>query len=221
MPIPTAASIIAITYGVLLALWLVTWPLARRRFLQKTVVIQLGPDVKPISRPGSRLSGLGVLFVFMTNIGTLFLVFGAVVSPAFENVLDSLRVGLPEWMGVIGGLIFVLYGVWGLLVLVYNPNYTPLFRRQERQMAIAMRGPYAIVRHPRYAGEALLNVILFLFTGVWVPLLGIVAWPAVWRQALSEEEFLMAVAPKQYGEYRSVTGMFLPRLKGRERGGAK
>jgi len=35
MDIPTAASIIAITYGALLVLWLVTWPFARRRFVQK------------------------------------------------------------------------------------------------------------------------------------------------------------------------------------------
>ena len=199
-------------------LWLVAWPLARRRFLQKAVVIELGPDASTISRPGSTLSGVGVLFVFVVNIGTFLLVFAAAVLPAFEGVLDSVRVDLAEWVSTIGGALFVLYGVWGLMVLVYNPNYTPVFRKQERRMAIAMRGPYAIVRHPRYAGEAFMNIVLFLFTGVWIPLLGIVAWPAVRQQALSEEDFLMAVAPQEYGEYRSVTGMFLPRLKARKRG---
>jgi protein-S-isoprenylcysteine O-methyltransferase Ste14 len=215
MPVSTAVSIIVVTYGALLVLWLIIWPLARRRFMQKTVVIQLAPDTRSISRPGSVLSGLGTLIVFIVNIGTIFLVVLADASPVIRAVLDALRITLPWPINIVGGALFTIYGIWGLLVALYNPNYTPLYRRQQRQIALAMHGPYAIVRHPRYAAEALLNIILFLFTGVWFPLLGILAWPAIWQQALSEEKFLQAVAPKSYGEYRSLTGMFWPRLRGR------
>jgi protein-S-isoprenylcysteine O-methyltransferase Ste14 len=215
MPVSTAASIIVVTYGSLLVLWLIIWPVARHRFMQKTVVVQLGLDTRSISRPGSVLSGLGTLIVFIVNIGTIFLVVLADTSPVLRAVLDALRMTLPGPINVVGGALFTLYGIWGLLVALYNPNYTPLYRRQQRQIALAMHGPYAIVRHPRYAAEALLNIVLFLFTGVWFPLLGILAWPAIWLQALSEEKFLLTVAPKPYGEYRSNTGGFWPRLRSR------
>lgn len=67
---------------------------------------------------------------------------------------------------------------------------------------LATRGPYSMVRHPRYAGEAWLNVILFMFTGIWLPLLGMLGWIAMYYQARAEENLLAALAGEEYDRYR-------------------
>lgn len=108
----------------------------------------------------------------------------------------------------------MLNAVWGLLAALFNPNYTPCFQPMKKQFLLAMRGPYAVVRHPRYAGEAWLNVILFMFTGIWLPLLGVLRWIAMYDQARAEEEILMTLAGEEYKKYRQRTGMFFPSLKG-------
>jgi protein-S-isoprenylcysteine O-methyltransferase Ste14 len=80
---------------------------------------------------------------------------------------------------------------------------------------IATEGPYAVVRHPRYASEALMNIVLFLFTGFWIPLLGMIGWPTMYCQAQAEEHYLLMAAEKEYDEYRSRVGMFFPKLGGK------
>ncbi|MGC9397330.1 MAG: methyltransferase family protein [Anaerolineae bacterium] len=117
------------------------------------------------------------------------------------------------WANVAGGVLFVLYSLWGLLVLFYNPNYTPLYQQTRGQYVIVTEGPYRWVRHPRYAAAALANLIFFLFTGVWLSLLGILGWAAVYAQSKAEELFLLTLAPQVYGDYRRRTGMFFPRIR--------
>jgi protein-S-isoprenylcysteine O-methyltransferase Ste14 len=71
-----------------------------------------------------------------------------------------------------------------------------------------------VIRHPRYAAEAWLNIILFMFTGIWFPLLGALGWIAMYYQARAEDEILLTLAGEDYEKYRKRTGMFFPRLKG-------
>jgi protein-S-isoprenylcysteine O-methyltransferase Ste14 len=113
-------------------------------------------------------------------------------------------------------LLFLLDCVWGLLVLIFNPAYTPFFFKRNSKILLATQGPYALIRHPRYASEAALNVILYLLTGAWIPLLGLFGWAALYLQALAEEKFLLAAAPETYGRYYAGTGRFLPRWKFRQ-----
>ncbi|MFQ5435209.1 MAG: methyltransferase family protein, partial [Anaerolineae bacterium] len=115
---------------------------------------------------------------------------------------------------VLGSILSVLNAVWGLLALFFNPNYTPLFQPMKDQFVLATRGPYAVVRHPRYAAEIWLNIILFMFTGIWIPLLGVPGWIAMYNQARAEEHHLMTLAGETYRQYRQRTGMFFPRLTG-------
>lgn len=209
------ATIILLTWGVLLALYALDKYVTKIRFLKAPIVVDLGAG--PASRPGSFLSGAGVLFVFVINIATAGLVFGSALSPAVESALNLLRLKLPLWVQVAGGLLFVLYSLWGLLVLFYNPNYTPLYKHLHGQYVIVTEGPYRLVRHPRYEAAALANLIFFLFTGFWLPLLGILGWAAIYAQAQAEERFLLTLAPEAYGAYRRRTGMFFPRIQSLER----
>jgi len=125
---------------------------------------------------------------------------------------NTISVDLPPWVNFSGSILFVLDAVWGLLALLFNPNYTPMFQPMKKQFLLATRGPYAVMRHPRYAAEIWLNVILFLFTGIWLPLLGALGWVAMYYQARAEENLLAALAGEEYDRYRQSTGMFFPRL---------
>ncbi len=210
----TVAWIVAATSGALLFFWLAALPFARRSFRKNAGVAE--PPHRPASPPGRWWIGAGSLWVFLVNIFTMGMFLAAAAIPAWNDFPGRLQIPLPGAVYGIGALLFVLDGVWGLLVLVFNPGYAPFFKKSGPRIFLATRGPYALVRHPRYASEAALNVILFLFTGCWVPLLGILAWPAIRLQAAREEEFLLAAAPEAYGRYRASTGRFLPRWKFRK-----
>lgn len=214
MTYQTEASIILATWVVLLSLYLVNRYIIKNRFLKQPLNITVSQLTGQDIRPGSLLSKIGVLFIFIANIGTFALVFVAGVFPVIDTFLGSLHVDLPFWINLPGSIFFILNAVWGLLVLVFNPNYTPLTKRMSVHFLLATQGPYATIRHPRYAGEACLNIILFMFTGIWLPLLGILGWIAMYYQVRAEEEILITLAGEAYVKYRQRTGMFFPRLKG-------
>lgn len=204
-------TITLITWGLLLALYALNKHVIKHDFLKSPILVDL--STVPVSRPGSFIAGAGVLFTFVINIVAIGVVFGCALSPSFENSVRFLRLDLPLWVHVTGSILFVLYSLWGLLVLFYNANYTPLYKQLRGQYVIVTEGPYRLVRHPRYAAAALANLIFFLFTGVWLSLLGILGWAAIYAQGKAEEQFLLTLAPEAYGAYRRRTGMFFPRMR--------
>ena len=208
------SMIIITTWVVLLVFLLVSRNFVERRFLEGSPSIRISDASGQDNKPGSPRSKIGTLFVFAANIATFALVFTAALSPPAVQSLDWISVDLPPWVNFWGSVLFVLNAVWGLLALLFNPNYTPLFQAMKDRFLLATRGPYAVVRHPRYAGEAWLNVILFMFTGYWLPLLGALGWVAMYYQARAEENLLAALAGEAYDRYRQSTGMFFPRLTG-------
>ncbi len=203
-------TITLITWGVLLALYTLDKHVIKHRFLKSPILVDL--STVPVSRPGSFIAGAGVLFTFVINIVAIGVVFGGTLSPSFESAARVLRLDLPSWVNVTGGVLFVLYSLWGLLVLFYNPNYTPLYKQLQGRYVIVTEGPYRLVRHPRYAAAALANLVFFLFTGVWLSLLGLLGWAAIYAQGKAEEQFLLTLAPEAYGAYRRRTGMFWPQI---------
>jgi protein-S-isoprenylcysteine O-methyltransferase Ste14 len=204
-------TITLLTWGVIMALYALNKYVIRHNFLKSPILVDL--STVPVSRPGSFIAGAGVLFTFVSNIAAIGVVFGCTLSPSFENTVRFLRFELPLWVNVTGGVLFVLYSLWGLLVLFYNPNYTPLYKHTHGHYIIVTEGPYRWVRHPRYEAAALANLIFFLFTGVWLSLLGLLGWAAIYAQGKAEEQFLLTLAPQAYGDYRRRTGMFFPRVR--------
>lgn len=185
----------------------------KRRFLEGAPNLRISTAPDQDNKPGSPQSKIGTLFVFTSNIATFALVFTAAISPESIQHQGWMSVDLPHWVNVLGSLLFVLNAIWGLLVSLFNPNYTPLFQPMRDQFLLATRGPYAVLRHPRYAAEAWLNIILFMFTGFWLPLLGALGWIAMYYQARTEDETLLALAGDEYKKYRQRTGMFFPKFK--------
>ncbi len=216
MMISTIAAIIAWAYGALLVLWLVTAPLARLIFSKHAQAFELKPGPAASPRRKQWWIGAGTLLVFLANIVTMGMFLLAAVSPGWERVIAGARVTLPLETNIIGAFLFICNGLWGLLVLIFNPGYSPFFLKKKTPTLLATHGPYAFIRHPRYAAEAALNIILFLFTGAWIPLLGVLGWAAIRAQAEREEDFLLGASPDTYAGYIGRTGRFLPRWKFRK-----
>lgn len=207
----TQAQIIGATWGALLVIYILNRRFLMRTFASRFPVIKVDKRPNQDHSPGSPLSKAGVLFVFGANIITTVLVFATASSASIDEYAGRVSIGLPRWMNVVGSILFVLYSIWGLLVLVFNPNYTPLFKESGDQFLLATQGPYRVMRHPRYAAEAALNIALFLFTGIWISLFGVMGWPAIYHQARAEENYLMRVAGVVYAKYCLKTGMFFPK----------
>lgn len=204
--------IIAITWATLFVLY------NANRFLIKNALLKHSPKivrshVSTLSKPpGTILSKTGVLFVFAVNIITIIFLLIDSLSSVNQHLVLA-KVSLPLWVNVLGSILFVIDTIFGFFAMVFNPNYTPLYAVPPQEFILAMQGPYGVIRHPRYASEAFLNIALFLFTGIWLPLLGLIGWVAIYHQARAEEDYLMALATKEYGEYRKKTNMFFPNFK--------
>jgi protein-S-isoprenylcysteine O-methyltransferase Ste14 len=212
----TEALIVVVTWGILLILYILNRYLIKDSIVRHSTKVLLPREPNRTNKPGDLLSKAGVLFVFMVNITTFFIVFAAALSPSVDQNLALIKVDLPMWINIFGSILFLMDNIWGFFALVFNPNYTPLYKSPSPQFILATRGPYGIIRHPRYASEAFLNIALFMFTGIWLPLLGLIGWIAIYYQACAEESYLMKLAPNDYGEYRKKTGMFFPKLTRRE-----
>jgi protein-S-isoprenylcysteine O-methyltransferase Ste14 len=206
------ALIVVVTWGILLILYVLSRYLLKDSLVRYSTQILLLSRPNQANKPGTLLSKTGVLFVFMVNIITFFIMFAAALTPAIDPNLAWIKLDLPLWINILGSILFLIDYIWGLFALIFNPNYTPLYKSPPSHLILATRGPYGIIRHPRYASEAFLNIALFLFTGIWLPLLGLIGWIAIYSQACAEEGYLMEVAPDEYGEYRKKTGMFFPKL---------
>jgi len=218
MSLSSTALVIGVTYAGLLLVWFATIPLARRAFARQPL-LELPAAATQEQRLGAPLGrSAGVLLVFVANIATMILTLVGATYPPIGAFLEGLRLELPAPVHIAGAALFVVCGLWGTLTLIFNPSYTPFFLKPKAGLRLATKGPYALVRHPRYTMEAAVNLVLFLLTGTWFPLLGLLGWLALREQAVAEEEYLMSIAPAQYGPYAASTGRFLPRLGRRPKG---
>jgi len=211
MTILTKLLIIAITWVTLFLLYSIQRFLIKDGSLSHSPKIFLSNVSVPAKPPGTLLSKAGVLFVFAVNILTIIIILISAFSASIDQYLEGVKVDLTLLVNIVGSILFVIGNIWGFFAMAFNPNYTPLYHVPPQQFILATQGPYRIIRHPRYTAEAFLNIALFLFTDIWLPVLGLIGWIAIYHQARAEENFLMSLATEEYGEYRQRTGMFFPK----------
>lgn len=205
--------IIAITWATLFVLYSINRFLIKNAFLRHSPKITRSHMSTLSKPPGTIPSEVGVLFVFVVNILTIILLIIDSLSSSINQYLVLIKVNFPLWVNVVGSVLFVFNTIFGFFAMVFNPNYTPLYTTPPQEFILATKGPYGLIRHPRYSSEAFLNIALFLFTGIWLPLLGLLGWVFIYYQARAEENYLMVLAAKEYGEYRKKTNMFVPKLQ--------
>ena len=88
--------------------------------------------------------------------------------------------------------LFALAFVWALWAIAVNRFFVPVIRLQpDRGHRVVDAGPYAIVRHPGYAGMALLSPAVALALGSWGALAPALVLSALFlARAAHEDRFL-------------------------------
>jgi protein-S-isoprenylcysteine O-methyltransferase Ste14 len=139
-----------------------------------------------------------------------FIAFGVMYAGVGSALFSQAVVAPLPWQRAGGALIIAAGSAIMCWALVYFRSWR--FRAKlDEGHELATGGPYAIVRHPIYAGMNLLA----LGTAVWLPT--ILTWLAVALMILgsdlrgrAEEGVLSAAFGEQYREYCSRTKRFLP-----------
>ncbi|MBV8714571.1 MAG: isoprenylcysteine carboxylmethyltransferase family protein, partial [Chloroflexi bacterium] len=124
---------------------------------------------------------------------------GIIVVPALDHRFGWSTV--PLALSVVADVL-VAFGFW-IVFRVFRANtFTAGTIGVERGQAVISSGPYALVRHPMYAGALLMLLATPLALGSWWGLLAFVPMLAaiVWRLR-GEEELLSRQLPG-YAEYR-------------------
>jgi protein-S-isoprenylcysteine O-methyltransferase Ste14 len=143
----------------------------------------------------------------------------AFILPAFSLIAAEWR---PEWvantsvrwvfaLGLNLWIVGLLGKLWSLWYLRSSFSIEPAARR------LVTTGPYALARHPIYAGHFLTVVGLILMHSTPAFVLLFFPWAALlWRRARYEEATLETAFP-EYREYRARVAAFGPRFWASER----
>jgi len=111
--------------------------------------------------------------------------------------------GVPLPLAIVGLAAFV--GGWALMAIVLRENTfaSPALRYQEeRGQRVIDTGPYALVRHPMYAGGIFMIAGLPLWLGSWAGFfLGLACGATMVARIPIEEHFLLQHLPG-YADYR-------------------
>lgn len=103
----------------------------------------------------------------------------------------------------VAGDVLVAVGLY-IVFRVFRANtYTSSTIEVAREQQVVTTGPYAIVRHPMYAGAFVMMVGVPLALGSWwaAPAVAVLGAVIVWR--LLDEEKLLATELRGYAEYRT------------------
>lgn len=120
------------------------------------------------------------------------------------------------WMLGIGSLLYIpglILVLWGRLAL--GKNYfvsTGLGAQLFQDQQLVTTGPYAIIRHPMYAGLILASLGGLLIYMTWATLYFACASPLILIRAWREEQALAAEFGDQWQEYCKRVPALFPRL---------
>jgi protein-S-isoprenylcysteine O-methyltransferase Ste14 len=163
--------------------------------------------------PGTRLSKILITVGFGINSLIIFIVIFLCIFDFWAVIAPYIAVDLPycvNWLGLIGIWIYTL---WGTLTIVYNVNYTPLYKPIKKDYVLATGGPYKWVRHPMYASKSIAPIIFFTATGIWISLFGLISWILLVPQVKAEENMMLKKFGIVYREYSKKTGRLFPKFK--------
>jgi protein-S-isoprenylcysteine O-methyltransferase Ste14 len=157
-----------------------------------------GPSADPIALVFMRLSALATLIIALLDVGRFHW---------SDNVPRALH---------IVGLVLLTLGAWlPMRSMSVNRFFSPVVRVQrERGHKVVDRGPYAVIRHPGYAGMTILAVGAALLLGSFVALVPALIYTGlVLRRIVFEDAFLQQNLEgyREYSErvrFRLVPGVW-------------
>jgi protein-S-isoprenylcysteine O-methyltransferase Ste14 len=123
------------------------------------------------------------------------------------------EVDVPEplrWLGLALIVAGPLFMIWAAVTLGRHFDVEILVHGAHE---VVRTGPYAVVRHPIYAGMALHFVGATCATGNWIFTLGtlLVSFPALYQRAAAEERLLRETLGDAYARYAREVPMLIPR----------
>jgi protein-S-isoprenylcysteine O-methyltransferase Ste14 len=108
----------------------------------------------------------------------------------------------------VSGSVFFVGGVAMFLACAGQVYYNKLFRK-----GVAVKGLYSYIRHPQYLGLGMTGLGLSI---LWPRFLVIALWTVMlalyYVLARDEERRMTAQFGREYADYMSSTGMFLPKI---------
>lgn len=121
------------------------------------------------------------------------------------------------WMAMLGSLLYfpgMCFILWGRLVLGKNYFVSTGFGAQLfKDHQLITIGPYAIVRHPMYAGLILAGLGSLLLYFTWTTFYFACFAPLLLVRARREEQALAAEFGEKWTEYSHHVPAFIPRLR--------
>jgi len=146
------------------------------------------------------------LIMALTSLGFIALI----VVPALDHRFAWSH--MPPYVTVAGDVLVVLGFVAVLLVFKENSFSSATIEFAPDQKVIST-GPYALVRHPMYAGALVLLLGIPLALGSWWGLLIVVAMlPALIWRLIDEEDFLAKNLPGYVAYQSRVRYRLLPQV---------
>ena len=146
----------------------------------------------------------------ITSVGALVFV-AAIVVMVFDHRFGW-SPAVPAWLSLLGDALGAL-GILVYLIVVKENRYAAGVVQVVEGQTVVSTGPYAIVRHPMYAGALLVLIGAPLALGSWWGLLFtplFIAWFA-WR-LLNEEKFLRQNLPGYARYARRVRYRLVPHV---------
>src|SRR5262245_38975799 len=148
------------------------------------------------SGPGAETRPSQKIIIVLVMLGSVaFMVF-----PAFDHRFGWSPV--PPYVSIIGNGLIVLGYLFIFFVVKENSYAASTIQVMENQRVIST-GPYALVRHPMYAGALVLIIGMPLALGSWYGVLGIFGFLPVLIWRLSDEERFLTGNLAGYVEYKS------------------
>jgi protein-S-isoprenylcysteine O-methyltransferase Ste14 len=144
-----------------------------------------GPSADPIALALMRLFSLGTMVVALLDVGRF-----------------NWTGGLPTWIHVLGLILFAGGAALPMLAMSVNRFFSPVVRiQEERGHRLVDRGPYAVVRHPGYAGMAILAIGGALLLGSLVALVPALLFTALVLRRVGFEDAFLRANLEGYREY--------------------
>ena len=117
---------------------------------------------------------------------------------------------VPAWLSLVGDALGVL-GILVYFLVIRENRYAASTVQVAEGQTVISTGPYAIVRHPMYAGAILVFIGMPLALGSWWGLLFVPLFIAGFAWRLLDEEKLLRASLPGYAEYmRKVRYRLIP-----------
>jgi protein-S-isoprenylcysteine O-methyltransferase Ste14 len=130
--------------------------------------------------------------------------------PASSTVLSGTISGTLEWTGVVMTIAGILFAVWARLTMGGNWSAAVTVKQDH---VLMQRGPFALVRHPIYAGFLLALLGTALVVGELRCLLGLIAIGLAFLSKMGiEEGFLLQRFGSEYVQYQREVKALIPRV---------